>query len=105
MGATSQFSTPPNPAVSLKERQRKERATLILQAAYDVLVEKGYYQVSMDEIAARVGISKGALYLHFAGKEALVARLLEQEIAAYLALIDQVANEKLTCLLYTSRCV
>ena len=96
MGATSQFSTPPNPAVSLKERQREERATLILQAAYDVLVEKGYYQVSMDEIAARAGISKGALYLHFAGKEALVARLLEQEIAAYLALIDQVANEKLT---------
>lgn len=96
MGATSKFGTPAKPAVSLKERQREERAALILQAAYDVLVEKGYYQVSMDEIAARVGISKGALYLHFASKEALVARLLEQEIAAYLSLIDQVANEKLT---------
>lgn len=50
----------------------------------------------MDEIAARVGISKGALYLHFAGKEALVAALLEKEIAAYLALIDAVAAERLT---------
>lgn len=50
----------------------------------------------MDEIAARAGISKGALYLHFAGKEALVVRLLEQEFAAYLALLDQVARQKLT---------
>lgn len=96
MTTTTLATTQPGPTVSLKERQREERAALILQAAYDVLVEKGYYEVSMDEIAARVGISKGALYLHFAGKEALLARLLEQKIDGYLALIDQVANENLT---------
>ena len=83
-------------AASLKERQREERVTLILRAASDLLIEKGYHDASMDEIAARVGISKGALYLHFASKEALVVRLLEQEIAEYLALIDQVARQKLT---------
>ena len=83
-------------AASLKERQREERAALILRAASDLLIEKGYHDASMDEIAARVGISKGALYLHFASKEALVVRLLEQEIAEYLALIDQVARQKLT---------
>lgn len=83
-------------AASLKERQREERATLILRAASDLLIEKGYHDASMDEIAARVGISKGALYLHFTSKEALVVRLLEQEIAEYLALIDQVARQKLT---------
>ena len=83
-------------AASLKERQREERVTLILRAASDLLIEKGYHDASMDEIAARVGISKGALYLHFTSKEALVVRLLEQEIAEYLALIDQVARQKLT---------
>ena len=82
-------------AASLKERQREERAALILRAASDLLIEKGYHDASMDEIAARVGISKGALYLHFTSKEALVVRLLEQEIAEYLALIDQVARQKL----------
>lgn len=81
---------------SLKERQREERAALILRAVSDLLIEKGYHDVSMDEIAARVGISKGALYLHFAGKEALVVRLLEQEITEYLSLIDQVAQQRLT---------
>ena len=93
---TTAPSAAPAAAVSLKERQREERAALILQAAHDELIAKGYYDVSMDEIAARVGISKGALYLHFAGKEALVAALLEKEIAAYLALIDAVAGERLT---------
>ena len=43
---------------SLKERQREERAALILRAAYDVLIEKGYYEASIDEIAAR---SSGSL--------------------------------------------
>src|SRR6266498_2451227 len=75
---------------SLKERQREERAALILRAAYDVIVEKGYYEASIDEIAARVGISKGTVYLHFASKEDLVAALIEQQVVEFLALIDQV---------------
>ena len=42
---------------SLKEKQRQEREALILQAAEEVLMEKGYYETSIDEIAARVGIA------------------------------------------------
>ena len=63
---------------SLKEKQREERTALILQAAYDVLIEKGYYEASMDEIATRVGISKGTLYLHFKSKEDLIFMLIEE---------------------------
>ncbi len=55
--------------LSLKERQRREREELILQVAEEVLLEKGYYEASIDEIAARVGIAKGTVYLHFASKE------------------------------------
>lgn len=50
---------------SLKEKQREERRTLILQMGEEVLMEKGYYEASIDEIAARVGIAKGTVYLHF----------------------------------------
>jgi TetR/AcrR family fatty acid metabolism transcriptional regulator len=81
---------------SLKERQREERAALILEAAYDVLVEKGYHEASIDEIAARVGISKGAVYLHFASKEDLVVALLEQQIVRFLAVVDHVIGEATT---------
>ena len=65
---------------TLKERQRAERETLILQTAEELLLEKGYYEMSMDEIAARVGISKGTVYLHFPGKEELVVALLQRRM-------------------------
>ncbi|TMC17177.1 MAG: helix-turn-helix transcriptional regulator, partial [Chloroflexi bacterium] len=55
------------PTTSLKEKQRREREELIIQAAEEVLQEKGYYETSMDEIAARVGIAKGTIYTHFPG--------------------------------------
>ena len=84
------------PTIPLKERQREARTGLILEVTYDELVAKGYHGVSMDEIAAQVGISKGTLYLHFAGKEALVARLLEREIAQYLVLIEEVVRQEMT---------
>lgn len=83
-------------ARSLKERQREERAALILEAASAILVEKGYHEMSIDEIAAQVGISKGTVYLHFASKEDLVATLIERQVIEFLALVDQVISEPST---------
>lgn len=75
---------------SLKEAQREERTALILRAAYDILIAKGYHETSMDEIAARVGISKGTLYLHFKSKEDMVFVLIEQAASKFLSVIDQI---------------
>lgn len=80
------------PRRSLKEKQRKEREELILQFAEEVLLEKGYQEASMDEIAARVGIAKGTLYLHFVGKEDLVIALFERETRAFLKTIEETSN-------------
>jgi TetR/AcrR family fatty acid metabolism transcriptional regulator len=79
---------------SLKEKRREERTALILQAAYDVITEKGYYEASMDEIAARVGIAKGTLYLHFKSKEDLIFMLIEQETGKFVALVDEIMNRE-----------
>jgi len=73
---------------SLKEKQRQEREELILQAAEEVLMEKGYYETSIDEIAARVGIAKGTVYLHFPGKEDLVIAILERNPQAVVELVE-----------------
>src|ERR1700676_1960571 len=73
---------------SLKEKQRQEREELILQAAEEVLAEKGYYETSVDEIAARVGIAKGTVYLHFPGKEDLVIAILERNAQAIVELVE-----------------
>jgi TetR/AcrR family transcriptional regulator, fatty acid metabolism regulator protein len=79
---------------SLKERQREERAALILQAAEAVLAEKGYHDTSMDEIASRVGIAKGTIYLHYPSKDDLVVDLFARELAAFRDTIARIAAEQ-----------
>ncbi|QBD79614.1 TetR/AcrR family transcriptional regulator [Ktedonosporobacter rubrisoli] len=78
------------PRRSLREKQRQERAELILKAAEEVLVEKGYHEMSMEEVALKVGIAKGTVYLHFASKEDLVFALFERELATSLKVIDKI---------------
>ena len=80
--------------LSLKERQRREREELILQVAEEVLLEKGYYEASIDEIAARVGIAKGTVYLHFASKEDLIFALMMREIKQVIADVEVIANSE-----------
>ena len=88
---------------SLREKQRQERQELILQAAEQVFTEKGYYDISLDEIARRVGIGTATIYSHFSSKEDLmVAAIFERalkKVALHvqgIAAQPQNAREKLT---------
>ena len=82
-------TTPPR---SLKERQREEREQLILRAGEALIAEKGYSDTSMDDIAARVGVSKGTLYLHFASKEDLILAVIEINLRAFVASMNTVID-------------
>lgn len=81
---------------TLKEKQRQEREALILQAAEEVLMEKGYHETSIDEIASLVGIAKGTVYLHFARKEDLVVALFERDLEKFLQLVETTIATGLT---------
>ena len=50
---------------------KEEAKSRILEAANKVFAEKGYHEATMDDIAKRLGVSKGAIYLYFASKEEL----------------------------------
>lgn len=80
--------TPPR---QLKERLREVRAELILDVAEEVLVEKGYHDTAMDEVAARAGIAKGTLYQHFPKKENLGLALYERGLLLFEQIIQQAA--------------
>ncbi len=84
------------PITSLKEKQRHEREELIIQAAEEVLLERGYYETSMDEIAARVGIAKGTIYTHFPGKEELVLAIFKRDMQKFLQGIDGIIEAEPT---------
>jgi AcrR family transcriptional regulator len=57
---------------------REEAKNRILEAALQEFSEKGFYQTTMDDVAKRVGVSKGALYLYFNSKEELFKGIYEK---------------------------
>jgi AcrR family transcriptional regulator len=71
--------TPEQPISTTDEAATKgERtAAVIVEAAYDLFVQRGYHGTSMRQIAERAGIAPGGLYNHFPGKEALFAAVLD----------------------------
>lgn len=54
-----------------------DRRHRILDAALRVFAARGYHHASVEEIAAEAATSKGGLYFHFPGKQALFLALLE----------------------------
>lgn len=63
----------------LKATQRQKCEMLILQAAEELVPEKSCHILSLDEIAALVGISNETLNLYFAQKDNLIVQFLESE--------------------------
>ena len=61
---------------SFRETQFEVREEAILDATHRLLAIKGYEPMSMDDIAAEVGVAKGSLYKHFESKDALVAAVM-----------------------------
>jgi AcrR family transcriptional regulator len=71
-----------------KWRRRKEaRPSEIVQAALQVFSEKGFAGAKLDEIAARAGVSKGALYLYFETKEELFRAVVRQAVAPNIGMV------------------
>jgi len=62
---------------------KEEAKTRILTAANQVFGEKGYRQATMDDVAKKLGVSKGALYLYFASKEELFEAICRTEPLAF----------------------
>jgi len=56
---------------------KEEAKRKIIAAGLEVMSRKGYSVTTMDDIAAHIGVSKGALYLYFRNKDELVAAIVE----------------------------
>lgn len=61
-----------------KASQRQETFDKILAAALDLFVSRGFEGTTVDEIAAAAGLTKGAIYFHFATKDDVLLALLDQ---------------------------
>jgi len=77
---------------SLRERRKQMLRDEILDAARTLLSAKGYAAMSMDDLAAQVGISKPTLYSHFPTKDDIVVATAVREMERFIALIESDAD-------------
>lgn len=62
----------------------------ILHVAFNLFRQKGYKDVSLTEIVNEVGLTKGAFYHYFGGKEQLFTEIID---AYFLSLSDQIYEQ------------
>jgi len=63
-----------------QEERRATTTSKLLGAAGRVFAERGYHAATIEEIAERAGLSKGAVYYNFESKEALFLALLTKRL-------------------------
>jgi AcrR family transcriptional regulator len=77
--------------LSFKEQVLRVREDAIIAAVNRLLADKGFDLMTVDEVAADVGIAKASLYKHFPSKEALAAAAMVRLLERALAMIDQLS--------------
>ena len=70
-----------NSKVSFKAQMLAAREQAIIDAVNRLLAEKGFDAMTVDEVAAAVGIAKASLYKHFPSKEDLAAAAMSHLMA------------------------
>lgn len=75
--------------VPLRERRKHMLRTEILDAARTLAAEKGYAAMSMDELAARVGVSKPTLYSLFSTKDEIIIAAAMMHVERLMAVIEE----------------
>ncbi|MEO5718496.1 MAG: TetR/AcrR family transcriptional regulator [Chthoniobacterales bacterium] len=69
------------PAPSSPTRGPNSTRRRVLEAARGHFFHHGFRNVTMDDLAAELGVSKKTLYAHFPGKDALLEAVLNDEFA------------------------
>lgn len=77
----------------VSEKQKNKRSN-ILDAAYELFVEKSVNNTSIDDVVKKAGIAKGTFYLYFKDKYDLMERLIIRKGALVLKYVLAELREK-----------
>jgi len=78
---------------SFKQRMLQAREDAIVHTVNRLLAEKGFDAMTVDEVAAQVGIAKASLYKHFPSKEDLAAAAMARLMRQAQDFIDQLPED------------
>lgn len=79
--------------VSFRQQILRAREEAIVTAVNRLLAEKGFDLMTVDEVAAEVGIAKASLYKHFPSKEALAAAAMVRVLQRGLEEVRSLAGQ------------
>lgn len=74
--------------MSVTAKGKRARAR-VLEAARQVINQKGFRSTSVNDIIEASGVKKGNLYFHFGSKEELGVAVLEQAHKDFMAFLSQ----------------
>jgi AcrR family transcriptional regulator len=64
-----------------------ERREQLVEVARTAFAEKGFDAMTVEDIAARAGVTKPIVYEHFGGKEGIYAVVVDREVSRLLELV------------------
>lgn len=73
-----------------KQERARRTKTQILQAAAEIFAEQGYPAVTLQDVADRTSMTKGAVYFHYANKQALALAVVEEHYGRWPPLVERV---------------
>jgi AcrR family transcriptional regulator len=76
------------------ERRPDDRPDELLEAALHIFAERGYANTKLEDIAAKVGVTKGTIYHYFATKEDLLLRAIEHYHDRAFQPLEEVLGER-----------
>ncbi|MDT7523818.1 helix-turn-helix domain-containing protein [Rhodoferax sp. TBRC 17198] len=79
--------------VSFKKQMLQAREDAIIRSVNLLLAEKGFEAMTVDEVAASVGIAKASLYKHFPSKEDLAAAAMAHLMGQAQAFLNSLPDD------------
>lgn len=76
-----------------RAQQAEERRLAILEAALDEFAQSGFAATKIGDVAARAGVAKGTVYLHFADKEALFEAIVRNVLSPVVTGIGAISTD------------
>lgn len=98
--------------VSHRERQREAKRNAVLQAAAQLFNERGFHATSLDDIAARLNVTKPTLYYYVKNKDEILLQCVRQGLDMMLEGIEasraaggKAIDQLMTCMQVYARIV
>ena len=81
----------------MRDSTTRDIKNAILDATDRLLAGNGYKKMTIDDLAAEVGIGKGSVYLHFSSKEEIVLKHIDRIIERLKSRLDAIAGKRASC--------